>query len=1087
MQGVYDLKKIINFSINNKFAIWILTIMVVVAGLYSGLNMKQETMPDITFPNVSVMTTYPGAAPDEIVDEVTEPIEQRLQNLDGIEVVTSSSLANASSIQLEFNFDKDMDEATDEVKDALSDLSLPDGAEDPEVSRLSMNEFPVLALSVSDADKSLEELTKTVDDDVVPVLEGKEGVSDVQVTGQQLEKVNMEFDDDKLEEYGLTQDTIEQVIQGSNTSFPLGLTTFDKEEKNLVIDGNVATIDDLKDLEIPVTPSGDAAGQEGMPDQGGEDQGMAGQEGMPDQDGEGQDMGGQEGMPDPGEEQGMPDQSAGQQDMPKDMPTVKLKELADIEMVGEAESISRTNGEDAIGIQIVKASDANTVDVVNGVKDEMDNFEDELGLTINSTFDQAEPIEESVNTMLSKALFGIIFAVVIILLFLRSIKTTLISIVSIPLSLLIAIFLLHQMDITLNVLTLGALTVAIGRVIDDSIVVMENIYRRMALPSEKLRGKDLIREATRQMFKPIFSSTIVTIAVFLPLGLVQGQVGELFLPFALAVVFALSASLVVAVTVVPMLAHSLYKKQLNGKAMEEKDVHAEKPNKPARFYKRILNWTLDHKLITFGGSVIVLVLSLFLLPVIGVSFLPDEEDKMIMATYSPEPGETKEEAEEAASDAEKFLSDREGITNYQYSLGGDNPMDAMMGGASGDNSALFFIEYDKDFENFSEETNKVIEKLNEDADLGEWKSMDFASMGSGLELYVYGDNLEDIETASDEILPLMEDNKDLEKAESSMSEAYDQYTLVANQKKLSEKGLTAAQIGMELSDGGDSEVLTTIKHNGEDVDVYIEVEEKDYKDIDDLTDIKIETPLGTDVKVGDVMDVKEGKSPDTIDRREGKMYASLTADIKSNDAGAVSTEIEDKISELDLPSGVKVDFGGVTEEINDSFTQLGLAMLAAIAIVYFVLVVTFGGALAPFAVLFSLPFTVIGSLVALWIANEPLGVSAMIGALMLIGIVVTNAIVLIDRVIHQEKEGLSTREALLEAGSTRLRPILMTALATIGALIPLAIGAEGGGLISKGLGVTVIGGLASSTLLTLVIVPIVYETLTKSRKKDKSK
>ncbi len=266
----------------------------------------------------------------------------------------------------------------------------------------------------------------------------------------------------------------------------------------------------------------------------------------------------------------MPDQSEAEQQIPIEMPTVQLDDLADIELVGEAESISRTNGEDSIGIQIVKSADANTVDVVNGVKAEAENFEDDLGLTVTSTFDQGEPIEESVNTMLNKALFGIIFAVVIILLFLRSIKTTLISIISIPLSLLMALFLLQQMDITLNILTLGALTVAIGRVIDDSIVVMENIYRRMSLPGEKLHGKDLIREATRQMFVPIFSSTVVTIAVFLPLGLVSGQVGELFLPFALAVVFALAASLLVAVTVVPMLAHSLYKKKLNSKTFEEK-------------------------------------------------------------------------------------------------------------------------------------------------------------------------------------------------------------------------------------------------------------------------------------------------------------------------------------------------------------------------------------------------------------------------------------------------------------------------------------------------------------------------------------
>lgn len=1049
------MKKITNFALNNKFAVWILTIMVVVAGLYSGFNMKQETMPTITLPNVTVLTTYPGAAPDDVAEKVTVPIEQRIQNLDGVELVSSSSLANASSIQVQFGFKTDMDKATEEIKEALSKLSLPEGVKEPQVSRLSFDALPVMTLSVSDNKRTAEAMTTVVENDVLPALEGIEGVADVQITGQQLKKVTIDFDDEQLKKYGLSQDTIQQIIQGSDITFPLGLTNFDGKVKNLVIDGNIAGVDDLKKLEIPAIPA-----QTGQMEQA------------------------QQGNPGAQTQQGNPQAQA-----PAEIPSVQLGDLAEIKIVSEAESISRTNGEDSIGIQIVKAADGNTVEVVNNVKDEISSIEKDLDLKVITTLDQGEPIEEAVSTMLSKALFGIVFAVLIILLFLRSIKTTLISIVSIPLSLLMAIFLLHQMDITLNLLTLGALTVAIGRVIDDSIVVMENIYRRMALPGEQLRGKELIREATRQMFIPIFSSTIVTIAVFLPIGLVGGIVGEMFLPFALAIAFALAASLIVAVTIVPMLAHSLYKKQLSLVGTKENKAKEEKPGKLAKAYSRILEWTLNHKLITFGGSVVILVLSFFLVPLIGVSFLPDEEEKMIVATFSPEAGQTREDVEVIAMDAEKYLNNHEGVTTYQYSLGGGSPMDAMMG-MGGSNSALFFIEYDEDFKNFGEETSKVIDKLNENSAQGEWKSMDFGGMGgSGLQLYVYGDNKEDIEKATDQILPILEDNKNLEKVESSLSEAYDQYTLVANQKKLSSLGLTAAQVGMNLMPPGEEPALTTVKQDGKDLNVYIEVKEDEYKNIDELKNKVIQSPLGIPVKLGDVMDVEEGKTPDTIQRRDGKMYASLTADVKSKDVAAISSSVEKKISDLDLPSGVKVDFGGVTEQINESFSQLGIAMLAAVAIVYFVLVVTFGGALAPLAILFSLPFTIIGSLVALWIAGEPINVSAMIGALMLIGIVVTNAIVLIDRVIHQEKEGLSTREALLEAGSTRLRPILMTALATIGALIPLALGVEGGGggLISKGLGVTVIGGLISSTLLTLVIVPIVYETFMKKRKRKVKK
>ncbi|WP_298827103.1 efflux RND transporter permease subunit [uncultured Planococcus sp.] len=1063
------MKKIIDFSLNNKFAIWILTIMIVVAGLYAGLTMKQESIPSITLPAVTVVTTYPGAAPDEIMEEVTIPMEQRIQNMNGVELMTSTSMANASTIQVQYDFDVDMDEAARELEDALSQISIPEAANEPQVSRLSLDAFPILTLSISNSGSSLEELTATVEDNVLPALEGVSGLSDAQVSGQRVQKVTMAFDQEALAQYGLTEETIQQLIQGSKLTFPLGLTEFDGELKNLVIDGDITSVDDLKNLQIPAIPQAAAAAPGEVPPAAAGAEGPAAQA------------------------PAAPDVAAGAQPpsaqapaaVPTTIPTVALSELAEIEVVSEAESISRTNGEESIGISIVKSPDANTVEVVNEVKDIVADVEEEYGLTVSSTFDQGEPIEKSVETMLSKALFGILFAVVIILMFLRSFKTTLISIISIPLSLLMAIFLLNQMDITLNIMTLGALTVAIGRVIDDSIVVIENIYRRMALPGEKLRGKELIREATREMFLPIFSSTIVTIAVFLPLALVSGQIGELFLPFALAVVFALSASLLVAVTIVPMMAHLMYRKQLQNLGTPKSAQKEHKPGKMAAGYKRILEWSLNHKIITFGGASVVLAASLFLIPVIGVSFLPEEEQKMVMATYSPEPGQTREDVEAIALEAEASIDGREGVTSYQYSLGGGNPLAAMGGG--GDNSALFYIEYDDEFEEFSDESKKLIEELNGSTESGEWASLDFAAMGaSGLEMFVYGDNVEDIQTAIDEIQPFMEDNDGLENTESSLTEAYDQFTLVASQESLSENGLTAAQIGMALSGVGEAPVLTTVTNEGEELNVYIETEETEYAGIDDVTDVEIPTALGTTVTVGDVMEVEEGKSPDTINRRDGQMYASLTSDVLGNNAAEITADIDEQVAELDLPAGVTTDHGGVTEQINESFTQLGLAMLAAIAIVYFVLVVTFGGALAPFSILFSLPFTVIGVLVALWITGEALSVNALIGVLMLIGIVVTNAIVLIDRVIHMEKAGLTTREALLEGGVTRLRPILMTALATIGALIPLAIGVEGGGggLISQGLGITVIGGLISSTLLTLVIVPIVYEVVSKFRKKQ---
>lgn len=1033
------MNKIINFSLKNKFAVWLLTILVTVAGIYSGLNMKLETIPDITTPVVTVTTVYPGATPAEVADKVSKPMEQQLQNLNGVNVVSSSSYQNASSIQVEYDFDKNMEKAETEIKEALANVKLPEGVKDPKVSRVNFNAFPVISLSVASKDESLATLTEKVEKNIVPGLKGLDGVASVQISGQQVDEVQLVFKQDKMKELGLSEDTVKNIIKGSDVSLPLGLYTFKDTEKSVVVDGNITTIQALKEMKIPAIPS--AASDQGNPGAGTQTPQM-----------------------NPAATNGIP--------------TVTLEEIADIKEVGKAESISRTNGKEAIGIQIVKSADANTVDVVNAVKDQVKEFEKKYkDLEIISTFDQGAPIEKSVDTMLSKAIFGAIFAIVIIMLFLRNIRTTLISVISIPLSLLIAVLLLKQMDITLNMMTLGAMTVAIGRVVDDSIVVIENIYRRMSLSGEKLKGMDLIREATKEMFVPIMSSTIVTIAVFLPLGLVKGMIGEMFLPFALTIVFALLASLLVAITIVPMLAHSLFKKE----SVREKQVHhEEKPSKLANIYKRILGWALNHKIITSSMAVLLLVGSLALVPIIGVSFLPSEEEKMIIATYNPEPGQTLEEVEKIATKAEKHFQDKKDVKTIQFSLGGENPMSP-----GNTNQAMFFVQYDNDTKNFEKEKEQVIKDLQKMTGKGEWKNQDFGASGGSneIKLYVYGDSSEDIKPVVKDIQNIMKKEKDLKDIDSSLAKTYVEYTLVADQEKLSKMGLTAAQIGMGLSNPHDHPVLTTIKKDGKDVNVYVEAEKHDYQTVDDLTNRKIKTPLGNEVAVKDVMTVKEGETSNTVTHRDGRVYAEVTAKLTSDDVSKASSTIQKEVDKMDLPSGVDVSMGGVTKDIQESFQQLGLAMLAAIAIVYFVLVVTFGGALAPLAILFSLPFTIIGALVALLISGETLSVSAMIGALMLIGIVVTNAIVLIDRVIHKENEGLSTREALLEAGATRLRPILMTAIATIGALIPLALGFEGSGLISKGLGVTVIGGLTSSTLLTLLIVPIVYEVLSKFKKK----
>lgn len=1039
------MNSIIKFSLKNKLAIWLLTIIIVIAGLYSGLNMKQEMLPNISTPVISISTVYPGASPDELSKKITNPIEQKITNLSGVEIVHTSSMANVSSIQIEYNYNTDMKEAVNDIKEAISTLNLPDGAQDPNVSRMSLNAFPVIALSATSDKTDLKQLTKDVEESLVPKLEGIDGVASVTISGQQIEEGKLKFNQKKLAQYGLNEETVKGIVQGSNVSSSLGIFSFSDTEKTIAVEGNISTLKDLKNIEIPVTSNT----KSGTPNMG-TAQNPAGVQGA--------------------------------QATPQLM-KVKLSDVADIKIVGKAESISQTNGKDSIGLQITKSPDANTVTVVNGVKDTVKDFEKQVkGAKIFTTMDQGAPIEKSVSTMLNKALFGGLFAVIIILLFLRNIKTTIISIISIPLSLLMAILLLKGMNITLNIMTLGAMTVAIGRIVDDSIVVIENIYRRMSLKGETLKGGELIRSATKEMFNPILSSTVVTVAVYLPLATVGGPVGELFTPFALTMVFALLASLLVAITIVPSMAHALFTKDLKRKRVDD---HRKKTSKLSNGYKKVLNWSLNHKFITFGIAILLLIGSLFLVPKIGVSFIPSDQQKMMMITYTPAPGELKENVQKETTKVEQYFMDKKDVDTVQYTVG----QKTMMGMGGSNNSALFYVIYKDDTKNFDTEIEKVMNHLKTSNSAGTWKQQDMSGTGSSneLALNVYGNNVDEIKPVVEKIKKIMNEQKDLKDVSTSLSETYDQYTLSVNQQKLSDLGLTAGQIAMALSNTGSEEELTTIKNDGKEVKVYIEKATNAYHTKKDLENKTITSPLGLEVPLKDLVKIEEGKSSDTISTRDGKIYADVTATIKVADVSKVTADVTNKVKKIDLPASVTIDFGGVTQQITDSFTKLGLAMLAAIAIVYFVLVVTFHGGLAPIAILFSLPFTIIGALLGLFITGETISVSALMGVLMLIGIVVTNAIVLVDRVINKEEEGVSTREALLEAGATRIRPILMTALATVGALIPLAIGAEGSGLISKGLGVTVIGGILSSTLLTLVIVPVVYEFIMKFKHKKRVK
>lgn len=1019
------MNSIVNFVLKNKLAVWLLTIIITFSGVYSSTKMNMETIPDISIPYLMVMDVYPGATAEQVMDEVTVPLEKILENLSGVKTVMSTSYSSMSSLQVEYDYGTDMAEAKREIQAALDGVKLPDNAQEPMITAISFNMMPILALSISSDTEDIVSLTHTVEDILLPKIEKIEGVASATMTGQHIEEVELTYNTDKMASLGVTEETISNLIQASDMYTSLGIFEFEEAEQAISVDGKFMTIDDLSEMLIPVTPTAD-----------------------------------------------------------QPAPFVKLGELADIELVGKVQSVSRTNGQDAIAIQIVKAQDANTVTVVNELKDLMKDEQERIdGLVVETTLDQGAPIEKSVLTMVEKAIFGGLIAVLIILLFLRDFKSTIISIVSIPVSLFMALLVLNWLDITLNIMTLGAITVAIGRVIDDSIVVVENIYRRIHLKEEKLSGRALVREATIEMFKPILSSTLVTVAVFAPLVFVGGMIGELFLPFALTMSFALIASLLVAITIVPALSHILFKKKLYAPKTESKHKEV---GTLAKKYRGILEWTLKHKAITSIISIVILVGSCLLTPLIGVSFLGSEEEKVMYITYSPKAGELHEDTLKYVTEVEQTLIAREDVDIVQLSISDSADMMSMMSGGAG--GSLMYVIFDPDMKNFPEVREEIEEYVKDIGHPGRWGSQNFAMGAMSSNEVTYTLHSEDLDTLTEAVLKVeetLQGSSLLTDVSSTKEESFEAYTIKTDQATLLQYGLTTGQIVMMLYPDNSKSVLTKVESDGKSIEVIVQKEAVTPKSFEDIMKMPIQTPMGTTVELGDIVEIEEGYAVNSLSRSQGQYTATVSGTIVGEDVSKASSDVGGKVEALELPKGVELGEAGAMADIQEGFTQLIVAMLAAIAIVYFILVVTFGEGLAPFVILLSLPFTVIGAFAGLFIAGETISIPVMMGLLMLIGIVVTNAIVLVDRIIHMEREGLTLRESILEAGTTRLRPILMTAIATIGAMIPLAIGGGGGGFISKGLAITVIGGLASSTLLTLIIVPVVYEMLSKLLKKNR--
>lgn len=985
-----------NFSLRNPVAIVLLVILVAAGGLYAAAQLKQEQQPEVAFPGVLVSSVYPGAAPNEVLNQVTLPLEKVLRNVEGVKNVTSQSANSVSMLQLEFAFNDDMKIKQEEVKQAIADVQLPQEVEKPTVQYFSTTNQPIMYTTVT-AQKGLtvEQLTAIVKNSLVPDLQSIEGVSDVQVAGMKDDGVYIRLDASKMAEKGISYDQVMGALQANNLSVPLGEATLNQNNLPVFVQGDLRSIEQLKQWDL--TPAGD----------------------------------------------------------------VKLTDIAQIEQGKDLSVINLTNGKPSITLNIVKSGTANTVEVSDKVLKLYEEAVKSGEIKTMIMYNRATDVKESVSTLAREGGLGALFASILILFFLRNFRATLIAIVSIPLSMLIAMICLNYFtDVTLNIMTLGGLAVATGRVVDDSIVVIENLVRRMR--GEKM-SKDLILSATAEVGRAITSSTITTVAVFAPLGLLSGMIGGYFRPFAWTVAFALMSSLLVALTVVPLMAWALMK---NAKPKEEKESGM------SRGYKRVLRWSLGHKAV-----VLVLAMLLFvgsLVPIfagaVGVTLLPETEYKYMFATLKMPKGTNLDALQTEADKMDAVIREHQNVQNTSLTLGG-----SITGGGNSSTAEWFIgLSSDTDLDQFTDDVGKKV-KVPAGGEFSLIK--DDMTGGGAISVTVTGSSAADIRTATEQITETISKVKGTANVSNNLQDGTKGIAIEVRQSDALKNGLSAAQASFMLRPFLTETKAGRIGDGSKASDLYLALNGVSIASVEDIANLKLQTPLGKEIQVRDIADVKEVQLPSTVQFKNGSEFATVSGKITEKNAGKVNTDIENALKELKLPAGAEYSFGGSNADIQQMMTDMMMAMMIAVGMVYIVMVIAFREGRAPLAVLFSLPFALIGGLVGTMVAGEPISVSSMIGFLMLIGIVVTNAIVLVERVQQQTEHGVSIREALIEAGGTRLRPILMTAIATICALLPLAIGLGGGSIISSGLAVVVIGGLASSTLLTLVVVPVMYELL----------
>ena len=1088
-------------SLANRSVVALITVIVAIFGFISLGSLRQELFPSIEVPQAAIVTAYPGASPTVVDSQVSVPIENVVRNLDGVSSTSTTSQSNLSVVRVSFEFGTTTAQVKERVAAALAGLTtLPSGVTPQQISG-SLDSIPIVVLGVSANSGDNTALSKIISDVATPMLTPIAGVRDVTISGISTKRINLTLNQKVLTANGLTQQSIVSALQANGFVIPAGTINDAAGQLSVQVGTPVESLAAFKSLPLITTSTStsygsssslaalfgsgaSASGTSGFPGaSSGAGAGMGAGSGAGAAAGSGAGTGSAAGTGTSAGASGIPT-------IPTPTPTVSTSikvltvgQVAKVELVNAPDaSIARVNGKAALSISLTKTADGNTVSVSHAVQTLIPDLTKKLGdVKITTTFDQAPYVEKSLNDLNREGLLGLGFAIVVILLFLLSVRSTLVTAISIPTSVLITFIGLNTTGYSLNLFTLSALTIAIGRVVDDSIVVIENINRHLSYGETKIQA---IQNAVREVAGAVTAATITTVAVFLPIALVGGLVGQLFRPFAFTFAIALVASLLVSLTIVPVLAFWFLKASNKSESTDEeteragidaaRDAEEEKERKSwlQRGYLPILRTTQAHPAWTLVAAVMVLLLTFGLVPLLKTNFIGNSDSNTVSFTQDVPPSFSLHQKDVAAAKFEKILLAEKDVKVVQTSIGSNGDGRVAFGASAG--GIQIQITTKEGIDQLALQ-KRVLDAAAADSSMGTVKIQQGGSFGSSgtIDVKVTATNDTNLKAGIAVIAAAVKGTKNVSEITNSLSTAQRTLEVKVDRMKAAKLGLTEVVVSGIVASALTPSSIGKLNIQNVSTPIYV-VKTDTPKTVAAIRKIQIPSMSGA-VALSKIASIKEVLVPTSVTSEKGSRTASVSLKPVGDNTGAITMEVTKKLTKVNMPAGTSYSLGGVSKDQADSFSQLGLALLAAVAIVYLVMVATFRSLLQPILLLTSIPFAATGAFVALLVTDTALGVPALIGMLLLVGIVVTNAIVLIDLMNQYRETGMSVKESIFNGARQRLRPILMTALATIFALTPMALGiGGGGGFISKPLAVVVIGGLFSSTVLTLVIVPVLY-------------